>query len=87
MSILPSFISNDIVKKSKDEATIIEMPKEYGIDYATGQQTDCRAEIEEALTVNPWITGISDFSASIQTGKLRVKFTVLTKIGEVDINV
>lgn len=50
-------------------------------------QDDCRAEIEEALTINPLIEGIDNFSAVIQKDKLSLSFTVNTALGEVEVHV
>lgn len=131
MSILPSFLQNQIVKRTQTADTI-EIPKEYGIDFATGQltgkivegieaikvwvwlclrtqrfrypiyswsygadmeqyigqgltieylETDLKDEIEEALRVNEYITGIEDYNC-IQTGsKVQIQFTVQTTLG------
>ena len=131
MSILPSFLQKQIVKRTQTADTI-EIPTEYSIDFATGQltgkivegieaikvwvwlclrtqrfrypiyswsygtdmeqyigqgltieylETDLKDEIEEALRVNGYITGIEDYSC-IQTGsKVQIQFTVQTTLG------
>ena len=44
-------------------------------------ETDLKDEIEEALRVNGYITGIEDYSC-IQTGsKVQIQFTVQTTLG------
>lgn len=136
MSILPTFLQEE--KKTSINERIIEIPKEYGINYETGQltgeivegaeavkvwcwlclhterfrfpiyqwsygteleqyigqtitdeylQDDCRGNIEEALLVNPWIDGISDFKATIEGDHLSISLTINTKFGEVDMKV
>lgn len=131
MSILPSFLQNQIIKRTQTADTI-EIPKEYGINFATGQltgkivegieaikvwvwlclrtqrfrypiyswnygtdmeqyigqgltieylETDLKDEIEEALRVNKYITGIEDYNC-IQTGsKVQIQFTIQTTLG------
>lgn len=48
-------------------------------------QNDCRAEIEDALKVNPYITGISDFSAEMTGTHLNITFTAETKLGSTEV--
>lgn len=131
MSILPSFMQTQITERTQTANAII-IPKEYGIDFNTGQltgrivegieaikvwvwlclhtqrfrypiyswsygtdmeqyigqgltieylETDLKDEIEEALRVNEYITGIEDYSC-IQTGsKVQIQFTVQTTLG------
>ena len=50
-------------------------------------QSDCRASVEEALTVNPYILGITDFEAEVEGDTLHISFTVKTSLGEVEIDV
>lgn len=131
MSILPSFMQAQITERTQTANAII-IPKEYGIDFNTGQltgkivegieaikvwvwlclrtqrfrypiyswsygadmeqyigqgltveylETDLKDEIEEALRVNEYITGIEDYNC-IQTGStVRIQFTVQTTLG------
>ena len=136
MSILPSFLTRTDIT---DEAVtaVRQTPKEYGIDFSTGQLTgeivegleairvwvwcalqteryrfpiyswqygteyeqyfghavpddwlqgDCKTETEEALKVNPWITGITDFSASMEGGHLHLSFRLETGFGDLEVN-
>lgn len=53
MSILPSFMQSQIAKKAQT-ASVIEIPKEYGIDFATGQLTGQIVEGIEAIKVWIW---------------------------------
>jgi hypothetical protein len=48
---------------------------------------DCRDEIEEAIMINPYITGIIEFEAVIVKNRVRMKFTVNTLLGEVRMDV
>ena len=48
-------------------------------------QGDCKTETEEALRVNPWITGITDFEASMEGSHLRLSFTLETAFGEAEV--
>ena len=50
-------------------------------------QSDCRASVEEALTVHPYISGITDFEAVLEKDMLHMRFTVKTKLGEVELDV
>ena len=134
MSILPSFMMAAASEVQKE--TVQEIPKEYGIDFKTGQltgkivegkeaikvwiwnclktqrfrypiyswdygadleqyigqtvseeylNTDCESEIKAALMVNPYIEGISDFSAEIRKEHLTLAFKVETRFGEVEV--
>ena len=47
--------------------------------------TDCESEIKEALMVNPYIEGISDFSAEIRKEHLTLSFKVETRFGEMEV--
>lgn len=131
MSILPSFLQSQIAKRTQTADTI-EIPKEYGIDFATGQLTgkivegteaikvwvwlclrtqrfrypiyswsygtdveqyigwglteeylevDLKDEIEEALRVNEYITGIEDYNCARVGSKAQIQFTVQTTLG------
>lgn len=131
MSILPSFMQTQITERTQTANAII-IPKEYGIDFNTGQltgrivegieaikvwvwlclrtqrfrypiyswsygtdmeqyigqgltieylETDLKDEIEEALRVNKYITGIEDYNC-IQTGsKVQIQFMIQTTLG------
>lgn len=134
--ILPSFIDTDISSVGTSP-TVMTIPKEYGIDFDTGQltgkivegkeaikvwvwnclhtsrfrygihswnfgwnpeeyigqgvtleyiQADAESEIEEALMVNQYITGIDDFTAELNDGALHIGFTVLTEFGSVGVD-
>ena len=47
--------------------------------------TDCEAEITEALLINPYINGISNFSISFEKTKLIISFTVNTTFGDLEV--
>ncbi|MBQ0079699.1 MAG: DUF2634 domain-containing protein [Eubacterium sp.] len=49
-------------------------------------QSDCQAEIEEALMVNDYIIGIDDFEANLTNDTLHIKFTVETTLGEIEVD-
>ena len=134
--ILPSFIDTNI-SSTETSPTVMTIPKEYGIDFDTGQltgkivegkeaikvwvwnclhtsrfrygihswsfgwnpeeyigqgvtleyiQADAESEIEEALMVNQYITGIDDFTAELNDGVLHIGFTVLTEFGSVGVD-
>lgn len=134
MSILPSFMMS--VTSEVQKENVQEIPKEYGIDFKSGQltgkiverkeaikvwiwnclktqrfrypiyswdygtdleqyightvseeylNTDCESEIKEALMVNPYIEGISDFSAEIRKEHLTLSFKVETRFGEMEV--
>ena len=57
MSILPSFLEElsniDIAKN--EETKVIEVPREYGIDFTTGQLTGKIVEGLEAIKVWVWL--------------------------------
>lgn len=138
MSILPSFLhSTAEIETIEAVSSVVEIPREYGIDFSTGEltgkivegletikvwvwncmhterfrhaiyswdygcsyeqyigetvtqeylETDCYSETEEALLVNPYITGIDDFTTEITRDKLHVSFRVLTKLGDVEVS-
>ncbi len=136
MSILPSFLESEI-NKTMEQSPALEIPREYGIDFDTGQltgkivegkdaikvwiwnclhtsrfrhgiyswdfgwnpeeyigqavtadyiQADAQTEIEEALMMNPYITGIYDFSATLEDTVLQITFTAGTILGDVEVN-
>lgn len=131
-SILPSFLDTGLIEEAQATLGVQEIPREYGIDFDTGQltgaivegieavkvwiwnclhterfrygiytwqygaeyeqyigevvtdeylQSDCQTETEDALMVNPYITGLSDFKAELDDAKLHVSFTVETTLG------
>ncbi len=137
MSILPTFVNAEI-EEELEKSPSLTVPKEYGIDFDTGQMTgkivegkeaikvwiwnclhtsrfrygihswdfgwdpeeyvgkavtaeyiqaDAQTEIEEALMMNPYITGIDDFNAVKEDDCLTVTFTALTAFGDVDMEV
>ena len=53
MSILPSFL--EAVSKIKEEKEVLKVPKEYGIDFSTGQLTGKIVEGLEAIKVWVWL--------------------------------
>lgn len=68
---------------------------QYGAEYEQyiGQAVtedfltaDAQIETEEALLVNPYITGISDFEISFNDSKLHISFTVETTLGTLEVN-
>lgn len=136
MSILPSFLGSKL-KESVSVSSVLPIPKEYGVDFETGQltgkivegleaikvwiwncmhteryryaiyswqygveyeqyigttvsdeylQSDCKAETEEALMVNPYITGLSDFSAVMDGTTIKIRFTAETSFGNVEVD-
>ena len=137
MSILPSFLSAEIEEAAATVA-VQEIPREYGVDFRTGQltgkivdgieavkvwiwnclhteryryaiyswaygveyeqyigepvtdeylQSDCQTETEEALLVNPYITGLSNFSAEMSDKTtLKIRFTAETTLGTVEVD-
>ena len=48
-------------------------------------ETDCEAEIREALMINPYITGITDFKIQFSKDKLNISFLVETKFGRMEV--
>ena len=54
MSILPTFIQAQIADQAQ-MTNVIEMPKEYGIDFKTGQLTGEIVEGIEAIKVWIWM--------------------------------
>ncbi len=53
MSILPSFLNTEIVE-ARRVVTVQETPREYGIDFSTGQLTGLIVEGLEAIKVWIW---------------------------------
>lgn len=53
MSILPSFL--ELVSKGRQEKEVLKVPKEYGIDFSTGQLTGKIVEGLEAIRVWVWL--------------------------------
>lgn len=58
--------------------------KSESIEYV---KSEVKRMIEEALSVNDYITGIENVECSIEKDVLKVKFTVQTEFGEVKVNV
>ena len=54
MSILPSFMQTQIAERTQTANAII-IPKEYGIDFNTGQLTGRIVEGIEAIKVWVWL--------------------------------
>lgn len=48
---------------------------------------DCRDGLEEALTIHPCIMGIDGFEASMEKDRVHMKFTAVTTLGEVEMDV
>lgn len=57
MSILPSFLQelSDTKTIKEEDSQVVKMPKEYGIDFATGQLTGKIVEGLEAIKVWIWL--------------------------------
>lgn len=57
MSILPSFLEelSNIDIAESEETKVIEVPREYGIDFTTGQLTGKMVEGLEAIKVWVWL--------------------------------
>ena len=49
-------------------------------------QTDCEAEITEALKVNKYILDIEDFNVSFEGSRLKISFKVNTTFGDIEVN-
>lgn len=49
-------------------------------------EADSRAEIEEALKIHSYITGIDDFQVSKSGTKLNIKLIVKTKLGKIEVS-
>ena len=52
-------------------------------DYLNG---DCKTETEEALKVNPWIIGVTNFSAEMDGSRLHISFTLETDFGDAEVD-
>lgn len=71
--------------------------KDYGIDIddlmvgkvytSSFISAEIKREIERALLLNPEITRVSNFNASLKKDKLTVEFTVTTIYGEEDMSI
>lgn len=68
---------------------------QYGVEYEQyiGQivtdeylQNDCQTETEDALLVNPYITGIDDFEATLDGARLHISFTLNTSFGSGEVS-
>lgn len=57
MSILPSFLQelSDTKTIKEDDSQVVKMPREYGIDFQTGQLTGKIVEGIEAIKVWIWL--------------------------------
>ena len=57
MSILPSFLQelSDTKTIKEDDSQVVKVPREYGIDFATGQLTGKIVEGLEAIKVWIWL--------------------------------
>ncbi len=57
MSILPSFLQelSDTKTIKEDDSQVVKMPREYGIDFATGQLSGKIVEGLEAIKVWIWL--------------------------------
>ena len=57
MSILPSFLQelSDTQTTKEDDSKVVKVPKEYGIDFRTGQLTGKIVEGLEAIKVWIWL--------------------------------
>lgn len=49
-------------------------------------QADCEDEITEALTVNPYITGLEDFTAEKEDDHMTISFRCITTLGDIEVN-
>ena len=139
MSILPSFLQelSDTKTIKEDDSQVVKVPREYGIDFNTGQltgkvvegieaikvwiwlclhterfrhaiysadygtsfeqyighvlsdeyiNTDCESEISDSLIINEYIESIEDFEAVRNSDGLNIKFRVVTKFGNIEVN-
>ena len=57
MSILPSFLQelSDTTTIKEDDSQVVKVPKEYGVDFQTGQLTGKIVEGLEAIKVWIWL--------------------------------
>lgn len=58
--------------------------KGYSRDYIL---SELERMTEECLMVNPYVTGIKDFSAEFEEEKVTVMFTILTDFGDEEVSV
>lgn len=139
MSILPSFLQelSDTKTIKEEDSQVVKVPREYGIDFNTGQltgkivegleaikvwiwlcmhterfrhaiysadygtsfeqyighvltdeyiNTDCESEISDALLINEYIESIEDFEAVRNSDSLDIKFRVVTKFGNIEVD-
>lgn len=54
MSLLPSFYQTEMKEKLSGEISVLEIPKEYGVDFETGQMTGGIVTEKEAVKVWIW---------------------------------
>lgn len=54
MSILPSFLSETLLKEAEETSTVLAIPREYGMNFSTGQLTGTIVEGLEAIKVWVW---------------------------------
>ena len=138
MSLLPTFLLSSVSSEKIAEVNSVDVPREYEIDFTTGQLTgrivegveaiktwvwlclqieryrfpiytwqygaeleqyigkgysqeyldiELKSAVEDALKVNPHITGIENFSATVDGDKLTMSFKVNTDLGGVEVNV
>lgn len=138
MSILPSFLQElSVTRTAVENNNVLKAPREYGLDFETGQltgkivegveavriwiwlcmhterfrhaiysadygtsleqyighvlseeyiNTDCESEVADALLMNEYIESIEDFSAEKQDEHLSIKFRVVTKFGDIEVD-
>nr|DAS83987.1 MAG TPA: Protein of unknown function (DUF2634) [Caudoviricetes sp.] len=139
MSILPSFLQSlsDTETIKEENSQVVKVPREYGINFRTGQltgkivegieaikvwiwlclhterfrhaiysadfgtsfeqyighvlsdeyiNTDCESEITDALLINEYIESIEDFEAVRNSDSLDIKFRVVTKFGNIEVD-
>ena len=54
MSIFPSFLDRELLKEAKTTALVVAAPREYGVNFETGQMTGTIVEGLEAIKVWIW---------------------------------
>lgn len=68
---------------------------QYGVEYeqyigetVTDEylQNDCQTETEDALLVNPYITGIDDFEATLDGARMHIAFKLNTSFGSTEVS-
>lgn len=57
--------------------------KGYSKDY---NSMELKRMTEECLTINPWITGIDNFSCTQEDERVEVSFTLITSLGDEEVN-